>query len=102
MTDAVRVELWSLAAPLVRTFDMMSPAVAGHSLRVGYLALRLAEELNLPAAAQRELSLAGMLHDVGAFSLGERLDTLEFEERSPGKHASAGALTGAFKNCLTL
>jgi HD-GYP domain-containing protein (c-di-GMP phosphodiesterase class II) len=92
MTDAVRVELWNLAAPLVRTFDMMSPAVAGHSLRVGYLALRLAGELGLPAAAQRELALAGILHDVGAFSLGERLDLLEFEDRSPGKHAGAGAL----------
>lgn len=92
MRDPVRVEVWTLAAPLVRTFDMMSPVLAGHSLRVGYLALRLAEELGRPAAAQRELALAGILHDVGAFSLGERLDLLEFEEHNPGKHASAGAL----------
>ena len=86
------MELWDLVVPVVRTFDMMSPAVAGHSLRVGYLAFRLAEELGRPAAAQRELALAGILHDVGAFSLGERLDILEFEERNPGKHARAGAL----------
>jgi HD-GYP domain-containing protein (c-di-GMP phosphodiesterase class II) len=92
MMDAVRVDLWSLAAPIARTFDMMSPAFAGHSLRVGYLALRLAEELGLPAAARRELALAGLLHDVGAFSLGERMDILEFEERSPGNHARAGAV----------
>jgi HD-GYP domain-containing protein (c-di-GMP phosphodiesterase class II) len=92
MRDPIHVELWNLAAPLVKTFDMMSPAVGGHSLRVGYLALRLAEELGRPAAERRDLALAGLLHDVGAFSLGERLDMLEFEDRSPGQHASAGAL----------
>ena len=92
MSDPIHLELWQLAAPLVKTFDMMSPAVAGHSLRVGYLALHLAEELGRPEAERRDLALAGLLHDIGAFSLGERLDLLEFEDRNPGRHASAGAL----------
>lgn len=92
MTENLRFDLWDLAAPLARTFDMMSPRLADHGLHVAYLALRIAEELELPISAQREIALAGVLHDVGAFSLGERLDILEFEERHPGDHARAGAL----------
>jgi HD-GYP domain-containing protein (c-di-GMP phosphodiesterase class II) len=95
MSEAVRVDLWDLAAPLAHTFDMMSEQLADHSLRVGYLGLRLAQELGLPPAAQREVALAGVLHDIGAFSLGERLRILEFDEGeglSAGDHARAGAL----------
>ncbi|TFG57890.1 MAG: HD domain-containing protein, partial [Deltaproteobacteria bacterium] len=86
------LNIWDLVSSLAKTFDMMSPAVADHCQRVAYLALRLGEELNLPPGELRDTIIAGALHDVGAFSLNERLDLLAFEENGSTQHALAGYL----------
>ncbi len=88
----IPVNLWNLVSPLVRTFDLMNPVLGDHGLRVAYLALRIAEELEWPAWRRREAAIAGALHDIGAFSLAERLDLLEFEDTDQGTHARAGYL----------
>lgn len=88
----IPVNLWHLVSPLVKTFDLMNPALGGHSLRVAYLAMRLAEELGWPAWRRREAAIAGALHDIGAFSLAERLQLQEFEITEEGPHARAGYL----------
>lgn len=88
----VRINLWDLVNPVAKTLDMMSPAVAEHSLRVAFLALRIGEELPLSAEERRELAIAGALHDIGAFSLSDRLDLLDFEETKPMQHSVAGYL----------
>lgn len=88
----IPVNLWNLVSPLVRTFDLMNPVLGDHGLRVAYLALRIAEELEWPAWRRREAAIAGALHDIGAFSLAERLDLLEFETSDQGTHARAGYL----------
>ena len=86
----IPINLWNLVSPLAKTFDLMNPALGDHCLRVAYLAMRLAEELGWPAWRRREAAIAGALHDIGAFSLSERLDLLEFESLDPGTHARAG------------
>jgi HD-GYP domain-containing protein (c-di-GMP phosphodiesterase class II) len=86
----IPVNLWNLVSPLAKTFDLMNPAVGDHCLRVAYLSMRLAEELEWPAWRRREAAIAGALHDIGAFSLAERLDMLEFETTDQGIHARAG------------
>ena len=63
----------------------------------GALGAAKRERERLPAIATqrevlRDLAVAGALHDIGAFSLDERLDILAFERRRPGKHALAGFL----------
>jgi HD-GYP domain-containing protein (c-di-GMP phosphodiesterase class II) len=88
----LQLNLWDLVSSLAKTFDMMSPAVADHCQRVAYLALRLGEELNLPPGELRDVSVAGALHDIGAFSLNERLDMLAFEVNKPERHSLAGFL----------
>jgi len=92
VTGALHVNLFDLVAPVARAVDMMSPAVADHHRRVAYLALRLAQEMPLPEQEACDLAIAGALHDVGAFSLHERLDTLAFEDTQPGQHSLAGYL----------
>lgn len=84
--------LWPLLSSLAKTFDLMSPQVADHCARVAYLSLRLGEELSFPPGELQDLCIAGALHDIGAFSLQERLDILAFEESKPTKHALAGYL----------
>jgi len=86
----IPINLWNLVSPLVKTFDLMNPALGDHGLRVAYLSMRLAEELEWPAWRRREAAIAGALHDIGAFSLAERLDILEFETADQGTHARAG------------
>ena len=90
--DLVQVNLFDLVSPLAKAIDMMSPAVADHHMRVTYLAFRLAQELRLPSEEVRDLVIAGALHDIGGFSLNERVDILQFEDIRPNRHAIAGYL----------
>ncbi|MCC6156159.1 MAG: HD domain-containing protein, partial [Candidatus Hydrogenedentes bacterium] len=74
------------------TFDLMDPSIADHSTNVAYWVFRLASELALPEENVRELVVAGMLHDIGAFSLHDRLGLMQFEGERRMEHAMAGYL----------
>ncbi len=88
----LHVNLYDLILPLAITTDMMSPAVANHHMKVAYLTLRLAEELEFSPLEQCSVVTAAALHDIGAFSLSDRIDLLEFELKDPKQHANAGYL----------
>jgi HD-GYP domain-containing protein (c-di-GMP phosphodiesterase class II) len=70
--------------------DAISPEVVGHHRRVAYVADAIARQVALPPDQRRDVFLAAALHDAGAFSVGERLGTLEFEMARPHGHALAG------------
>ncbi len=88
----LHINLFDLLASLAKTVDLMSPQVANHHLMVAYLAMRIGEALGYGPAARQELVLAGSLHDIGAFSLKDRLDLLAFEDDFPTEHSLAGYL----------
>ncbi|NLG80858.1 MAG: HD domain-containing protein [Firmicutes bacterium] len=90
MLNDLQVSLFDLVACLSRAMDLVSPAVSNHHLRVAYIAFSLGRELGMSLDEQRDLALAGSLHDSGALSLKERLDALEFELASPQTHAETG------------
>ncbi len=83
------VPLIHLVGGLSRALDLVSPAVVHHHNRVGFLAARLAHSLGLDPGMQRDLLLAGLMHDAGALSLKSRLDALQFEADG-AVHAKAG------------
>ena len=87
-----RVNLVDLATSIARVVDLMNAAVGQHHMQVAYWAYRLADALALPDDEKFDICIAGLLHDIGAFSLKERLDLLEFEDTRPGEHAIAGSL----------
>jgi putative nucleotidyltransferase with HDIG domain len=70
--------------------DLISPAIVDHHKRVAYIAFRIANEMGMPVKLQSDLLLAGALHDIGALSLKERLDNLDFETDNPHGHAKVG------------
>ncbi len=70
--------------------DFIDPAVVDHHKQVAYIAYSIAAELGLTPKEQKDLILAGSLHDIGAFSLKERKDALAFELRNPHGHARNG------------
>ncbi len=92
MIEELQVSLFDLVVSLSSAIDLVSPVVAGHHKRVGYIAFSIAKELGLPLEKQNELLVAGMLHDWGALSLKTRLEALEFEIDEPHRHAEVSYL----------
>jgi len=88
----LKVNLFELVMSIARIVDIMSPVLKNHHFKVAYLAYRLAEELDLPIETRNEIMLAGMIHDIGAFSIEERFDLLEFEITQAEEHCIAGYL----------
>lgn len=88
----VRVNFFDLAMSIAKVVDLMNAAIGQHHMQVAYWAYRLADVLALPDDEKFDIFVAGLLHDIGAFSLKERLDLLAFEDSRPGEHAIAGSL----------
>ncbi|MDK2956048.1 MAG: hypothetical protein PWQ57_1544 [Desulfovibrionales bacterium] len=70
--------------------DLISPIVAGHHRRVGYIAACMGRAMGLGPHDLADVLFAGMLHDAGAFSLKSRLDALDFDTQEKA-HAEIGA-----------
>ncbi len=63
--------------------ELREGKLAGHSRRVADLARRIAERMGLDEAEQREILLAGLLHDVGKVGLADKLLERPFNALSP-------------------
>ena len=56
---------------LSAAIDAKDPYTSGHSERVARIAVRLAEELGMPANKRGDLYLMGLLHDVGKIGIDD-------------------------------
>lgn len=83
------VHIHDLIAGLSAALDLISPIVVDHHVRTGFIAARLGRHMQLPPEDVADLIHAGLLHDVGAFSLKTRIDTLAFETDNI-THSTAG------------
>ena len=97
-----RIDLIDMVTAMGAAVDFVSPLVAGHHRRVSYFTLCIGKEAGIPEEQLREAYLAASLHDIGAFSLQDRLDTLSFEQAKPDLHSRMGCIFlrrfGPFKN----
>ncbi|MCL5981514.1 MAG: HD domain-containing protein [Firmicutes bacterium] len=84
------IRVSDLIASLSRATDLVSPALANHHMRVAVVAFAIGKAVSLPAAQINDVVLAAALHDIGAFSLKEKTDALQFELENPHQHAEAG------------
>jgi HD-GYP domain-containing protein (c-di-GMP phosphodiesterase class II) len=84
------VHLVDLIMCLSDAMDFISPEVVDHHIQVAYIAFGIGDELGFSVEQKRDLVLAGALHDIGAFSLKERLDVLAFDAENTQKHADVG------------
>ena len=89
--DKAQISMYDMLICLTNAGDLISHEVANHHQQVAYLAFRIGEKLNLSSEQKKNLMLAGLLHDVGAFSLEERLILIEEEPPSANDHAFRGA-----------
>ncbi len=79
MPTTTRIDLLDLVLSIGNAIDLMSPKMAHHHKRVAYIASAIAREMGLPASRRQEVLVAGLLHDIGALSLGERARLLQFD-----------------------
>ena len=89
--DVKFINMYELIRCLTDALDLVDPRLSDHHRRVAYLAHEIARELGTAKNDQRDLVLAALLHDVGAFSLEERLEMLDEEPPALGGHALRGA-----------
>jgi putative nucleotidyltransferase with HDIG domain len=63
--------LFGIIRALTAAIDAKDPNTSGHSERVARIAVRLAEELGIPAQKRSDLYLAGLLHDIGKIGIDD-------------------------------
>lgn len=83
------MKLFDLLGGLSGALDLICPEVVGHHRRVAWMAGRIGEGMGMDEHQLARLVMAGLLHDVGAFSLQTRIDTLDFDTRHTS-HAETG------------
>jgi putative nucleotidyltransferase with HDIG domain len=66
-------ELDRVAEAFGRVIDAKSPYTARHSAGVAAYAVAIAGTMGMSAAAQRDLSRAGLLHDIGKLAVSSRI-----------------------------
>lgn len=65
--------LFGVIRALTSAIDAKDPYTSGHSERVARIAVRLAEELDLPHNQRGDLYLMGLLHDVGKIGIEDEV-----------------------------
>ncbi|MGE4422523.1 MAG: HD-GYP domain-containing protein [Pseudodesulfovibrio sp.] len=73
------VSLIDLACGISTALDYISPTVTGHHRRVGLASAALGSRVGIKPSSLVDLLLAGLLHDIGAFSMDLALDGLSFD-----------------------
>ncbi len=63
--------LFGIIRALTAAIDAKDPYTSGHSERVARIAVRLAEELDMPPGQRGDLYLMGLLHDVGKIGIDD-------------------------------
>jgi HD-GYP domain-containing protein (c-di-GMP phosphodiesterase class II) len=91
MPDTQHIHLYDIASLISDVLDLINSRLVNHHKLVAHIASVIAEQLGIPVEKQTNLILAALMHDIGAFSLSERLDALNFEIENPHKHAEIGA-----------
>src|SRR5262249_51175228 len=67
--------LFGIIRTLTAAIDAKDPYTCGHSERVARIAVRLAEELDIPPSKRSDLYVAGLVHDVGKIGLDDPVVT---------------------------
>lgn len=90
MKPQYRIRLFDFLNCLSDIMDWISPVLNDHHKQVALISLRIADTLDLPIGEQNEIVCAGILHDIGAISLAERMESMKFESATGQAHAEMG------------
>ena len=83
MNKKSEISIYDFVNVISEAIDLVSPILNCHHKRVAYIAYKIASKMNLPKDEIQNIILASMLHDIGAFSINERI-----EDMSPDSHVN--------------
>jgi len=86
-----KYKLYQILLGISDAVDLISPELNSHHHKVAYLSYRIASELGLSVQECRTVMTQGLVHDIGALSVDERLSLLEEEPITVNSHAFRGA-----------
>jgi HD-GYP domain-containing protein (c-di-GMP phosphodiesterase class II) len=92
MIGNIRIKLSDLILSFSKALDFVNPVMMNHHIRVAIIAREIARQYGMPNNEIANIFLSSTLHDIGAFSLKDRLTTLDFEIKNPQSHAEKGYL----------
>ena len=73
------VPFLDLVLSISEATDLIDLNINDHGKRVAFIALNIANELELNPSDKHTIIIAGLLHDIGAFSLQDKLKAGNFE-----------------------
>lgn len=85
------VNMLDLIYCITNTGDLISNEITNHHIKVAYMAYRIGEKIGFTKEQQQEIFIAGLLHDIGAFSTKERLELIHDESPNMHRHSYIGA-----------
>ena len=84
------VDIGNFLLSLSDAIDLASPDLVQHQQRVAFVAWELAKQATLSEDETQCLFVAALLHDIGAFSLEEKMALRRAEEVDPEPHCLRG------------
>jgi len=103
------VPFLDLVLSISEATDLIDLNINDHGKRVAFIALNIANELGLNPSDKHTIITAGLLHDIGAFSLQDKLKAgsfefeFKYETKEINKHAELGyMLLRKFKPLLEM
>lgn len=73
MTERLQKQHLATVRALTSAIDARDPYTAGHSARVGQLAVMIGEDLGLPESQLQHLEIGGYLHDIGKIGVRDNV-----------------------------
>ena len=72
-----RISILDFALAISDAIDLVAPALNNHHKKVANISCNIALAMELPNSEVQDIVLAAVLHDIGAFSVEERIELLE-------------------------
>jgi HD-GYP domain-containing protein (c-di-GMP phosphodiesterase class II) len=90
MQRDVTVNLGNLALSLSDAMDLASPSLIQHQQRTAFVVWKMGKAASLTNEKLEQLFIAALLHDIGAFSLEEKISLRNYEVENPEVHCIRG------------
>jgi len=90
MRRQITVNLGNLVLSLSDAMDLASPLLIQHQQRTAYVVWKMGKAAGLPNEKLENIFIAALLHDIGAFSLEEKISLRNFEVENVENHCIRG------------
>jgi len=83
------ISIYDFVCALSEAVDLVSHDLNSHHKKVAYISWMIAQEMKLSNDEIQDIILASMLHDIGAFTIEERIKLLTLESSDIGQNQHA-------------